>query len=329
MKVLSIVGCGRSGSTVVGNVLGEIPGFFSTGELHHFWGRGLREGWRCGCGERAVDCAVWAAVLARMRADLDSRFGSAGRPFDPLVVAGWQKELSGLRVRRRLLAARSPEAWPVLERYAGAQAALLEALAVVTAALVVVDSSKRPQDAVVASIAPGVEHYVVHLVRDPRAVAHSWSRRKSQLGPTGQPTHMGTKRPARSALRWLENNAAAELLRRRTAPSRWMRLRYEEFALRPRATMEEVCRFLGEDPAGLPFVDERTVSLSVNHNVSGNPDRFQTGLVSIREDGEWRSRLAPRTSFEVTLMTAVALPHYGYPLRARSKDRSLPAVQST
>jgi hypothetical protein len=320
MKVLSIVGCGRSGSTVVGNVLGEVPGVFSAGELHHFWGRGLLEGWRCGCGERAIDCGVWAKVLARVHDHLDVPLPSPAGDVDPLVVAGWQGELSTLRVRRRILSARSCDGWPALQRYVAAQGALLEAIGEATGARVVVDSSKRPQDAVVASLAPGIEHYVLHLVRDPRAVAHSWSRRKSDIGPSGSPTQMGTKRPVRSALRWLENNAGAELVRRRTVRSRWMRLRYEEFALRPRETMQEVCRFLGEDPAGLPFEDERTVSLSVNHTVSGNPDRYRTGLVSIREDGEWRSHLSPRTRFEVTLLTAVALSRYDYPLLRSSSE---------
>lgn len=323
MKVLSIVGCGRSGSTVVGNVLGEVPGFFSAGELRYFWGRGLIEGWRCGCGERAVDCRVWATVLDGIHDRLGALLPSATEAVDLRAVSGWQGQLSPLCVRRRLLSARSAYEWPTLRRYVAAQSSLLEALGDATGARVVVDSSKRPHDAVVTSLAAGIEHYVLQLVRDPRAVAHSWSRRKTDLGPSGSPKQMGTKHPVSSALRWLESNAGAEMVRRRTPPSRWMRLRYEEFARQPREAMQEVCRFLEEDPAGLPFEDDRTVSLSVNHTVSGNPDRYRTGLVSIREDGEWRSRLSSRARIEVTLLTAPALPRYGYSLLGGTGDRAL------
>jgi len=54
-RVLYILGWGRSGSTVLGNILGEIDGFFSAGELHYLWERSLVEGRACGCG-RDVPC---------------------------------------------------------------------------------------------------------------------------------------------------------------------------------------------------------------------------------------------------------------------------------
>ena len=41
MKILLIVGNGRSGSTILGNVLGSIGGVAHVGELHHIWIRGL------------------------------------------------------------------------------------------------------------------------------------------------------------------------------------------------------------------------------------------------------------------------------------------------
>ena len=43
---------------------------------------------------------------------------------------------------------------------------------------VVIETSKRAQDAALLAGVPGIEHYVLHLVRDPRAVGHSWRRAK-------------------------------------------------------------------------------------------------------------------------------------------------------
>lgn len=43
VKVLYIAGWGRSGSTILDNVLGQVEGFFSGGELSYLWERGLSE----------------------------------------------------------------------------------------------------------------------------------------------------------------------------------------------------------------------------------------------------------------------------------------------
>ena len=65
-KVLSILGPGRSGTTILGNILGEVPGFFAAGEVRFVWQRGLIERRPCGCGMPVPDCSVWSAVLRRL-----------------------------------------------------------------------------------------------------------------------------------------------------------------------------------------------------------------------------------------------------------------------
>ena len=51
VKVVCIIGWCRNGSTILGNVLGEVPGFFHAGELHFLWknaaGKGANQS--CGC----------------------------------------------------------------------------------------------------------------------------------------------------------------------------------------------------------------------------------------------------------------------------------------
>ena len=42
-KILYVAGWGRSGTTLLDNVLGQVEGFVSTGELHNIWQRGLVE----------------------------------------------------------------------------------------------------------------------------------------------------------------------------------------------------------------------------------------------------------------------------------------------
>ena len=71
LKVLCITGWCRNGSTIIGNVLNEIPGFFHVGELHFLWKNAAGQGVNslCGCGQALTECPVWSEVLASTRPD--------------------------------------------------------------------------------------------------------------------------------------------------------------------------------------------------------------------------------------------------------------------
>jgi hypothetical protein len=155
-----------------------------------------------------------------------------------------------------------------------------------------------------------VDHYVVHMVRDPRAVAFSWGKRDKVIRVAGGTRSMGSRGLLSSVSRWTENGIGADVLRRLVPPDRWLFLRYEDFAVRPRQTVADLLAFLGED-GELPFVDDRTVVLRTNHTVAGNPNRFRTGRVQISPDSEWRRRMPRHRQLAVLLLT--------WPLRLRHR----------
>ena len=67
VHVIYITGAGRSGSTLLSNILGQLPGAVSVGELYYLWARGLEDNILCGCGTPVRDCHFWTRVLQRMR----------------------------------------------------------------------------------------------------------------------------------------------------------------------------------------------------------------------------------------------------------------------
>ena len=313
MKVLSIVGPGRSGSTLLAGILGEPPGAVDVGELRWLWQRGVLEGRPCGCGVPPAECPVWSAVLVKTLGALPVPDGSSRADREVFDVVGALGRLGGRSVRRRVLrsASRPEPGWHDLAQVRAVTADLLEALAATTGARVVVDSSKRPVDAAVMAGVRGVDHYVLHLVRDPRAVAFSWGRVKERAGPGSAP--MARRGPASSAERWLENNLGSELLRRHVPRDRWMSLRYEDFVAAPRSSVAALLGWLGE-PGPSPVGADGTVELGGNHSVAGNPVRFTTGPVAVRADDEWRRAMPARHRALVTTVTLPLLARYGYPL---------------
>jgi len=305
-KVLSIVGPGRSGTTILASVLAEAEGFRNVGELRWMWRRGLIERRSCGCGVPPADCPVWSAIVPGVLAGAGATAAS---------VAAAQDELSSRRHRLRAIRSSSggEDDWPALDLVRDVTGRLIAGIAGATGARVVIDSSKRAQDAAVLAALADVDHYVLHMVRDPGAVAFSWQRRDKEVRVAGRTRAMATRRLLPSLARWTENSLSAELLRRHLPADRWMFLRYEDFAASPRKTIARVLAFLGED-AEPPFADDTTVVLGVNHTVAGNPNRFRTGPVTIALDDEWRTRMPWPRRLAAHGLTWPLLVRYGYAL---------------
>jgi hypothetical protein len=86
----------------------------------------------------------------------------------------------------------------------------------------------------------------------------------------------------------------------------------------PQDAIRRIATLVGEHPATLPFLDDHTVRLRPNHTVSGNPSRFRTGDIALREDDEWIRAQSTTDRWLATLLTLPLLRGYGLPLRARA-----------
>ena len=311
-KIAFILGWGRSGSTVLGNVLGELPGFFCVGEIHWLWQRALVQ--RCACGRLVPECPVWSRVLA-----------SVGYPdrIDPAEVWGWQREelrvFHALRLLR--MGPRDVSERPALGNYARVLGDVYRAVAETTGERVIVDTSKLPSAAALLELMPDLDVYYVHLVRDPRAVAYSWQKKEKKRSVDWDEDALRYGAAA-STSRWSSYNLLADWIHRK-APGRFVTLRYEDFVAHPRAAVGVICRLMDEPSEPGPFVDDRTFVLGENHAVVGNQSRFKHGEVRLSMDDAW---VAGSRGGSVALSTALSLPllhRYRYPvLPGRSRVMS-------
>ena len=308
IKVLSITGAGRSGTTVLASILHEVDRFASAGEMRRLWESGVAEGRPCGCGLVPVSCPVWSQVVARTLSTEATE--SPEEALQQIIAA--QHETGRWRYRLRVLRSASGGAgdWAALDRVRAALRQACMAFADSTGARVVVDTSKRAEDAAIFAALDGVDHYVLHVVRDPRAVVHSWRRPKA-FSAAGTTRTMGTRRLPSTVRRWIENCLGTEMLLRRVPRSRWLRIRYEDFSRDPRGVIGQVLSLLGESGSP-PFESDNTVRLGGNHIVAGNPSRFTTGSVTIKADEEWQTRMPRRDQLLIELATKPLMLRYGY-----------------
>lgn len=299
VKVLYIAGIGRSGSTIVGNMLGHIPGFFFVSEILRIWRYFVINNDPCGCGLRASDCEVWSAILSKAFAD--SGLGIAPK------MDYWHHSSKNRHLPAFLLPQFSSGLKSHLLEYLDNLEKLYPAIQAVTESRVIVDGSKRPLYAAILSMIPTLDVYILHLVRDSRAVSYSWLRKKVQLNGV----NMAVVNPATSAIRWMNANLVAESLRRKF-PERYMFIRYEDLIERPQETIYHILGMIGEEPVPLPFIDEKTIKLGVNHAVGGNPNRGAVGNVKLQTDNEWKSKMRPIDKIIVSILTWPLLMKYGY-----------------
>jgi hypothetical protein len=312
VRVLYVGGLGRSGSTLIERLIGQLPGVCAVGELVHLWERGVTDDERCGCGEPFSQCPFWELVGKAAFGGWDeidiSRVGALRAQVD-------RNRFIPALARRRL----GPATRRRLSEYTSYYARVYAAVAQVSGCDLVVDSSKHASLAFCLREAPDVDLRVLHLVRDPRAVAYSWSR-QVRRPDTDRPSYMTRYSPATAAMQWNIQNAAFGLLSRTGCPT--MRLRYEDFTAEPEPTLRRVAGFAGL-PAqdSYPFLTAGGTSVSAQlgggHSVSGNPMRFTTGLVPIRSDEQWRTHMPRAQQRAVTALTLPLMAGYGY-LGARS-----------
>ncbi|MEV5411471.1 sulfotransferase [Thermopolyspora sp. NPDC052614] len=312
-RVIYVGGLGRSGTTLLERLLGELPGVVPLGEVVHLWARGVGRDEPCGCGAPFGRCPFWRMV-------------------GELAYGGWSPPLARrvLALRRRVdrtrripaLACRRPygagdfgggdfgdAGGGELGEYVATHRRLYRAAAEITGAEVIVDSSKHASLAFCLRICGPEALSVVHLVRDARAVAHSWRRwvRRPEDG-----TPMTRWHPAAAAVHWLTQNLAFHLLARRGVTV--VRVRYEDLVSAPHPTLARLTRRLrlpDPDPA---LLDNGKIMLTVGHTVSGNPMRFAVGALPLRLDDSWRTGLARRHRWLVTALTWPLLLRYGYRL---------------
>ncbi len=309
IPVLFIAGAPRSGSTLLERVVGSRADFCSVGELHFVWERSYLEDQLCGCGNPFSECGFWSEVS---RVAYGERFGAAGAA-DALALKALA---SAKRHVPWLIAPVRPAAYEArLRRYGDVLERLYEAILKVSGAEVIVDSSKDPRHGLILASRPRLRVHVVHLIRDPRAVAFSWRRHKQRPEIHWKRQEMPVERISMSALRWTRDNALVEALSVRAASS--CRVRYEDFVSRPEAALARVLAPYGDGrelPAAMPSM------LGPAHTVAGNPIRFQQGPLRIRADEEWRGAMRRRDRALVEAITWPLLAAYGYELGGRASE---------
>jgi hypothetical protein len=303
---LFIAGAGRSGSTLLDGIVGQASGCVAVGELNYFWEAGYGENVSCSCGQPIRECLFWRKVLERVR---------GSESLETFAVRCIHLESSV--ARRRFLpwivwpSLRSSRYRADIAEYLIVLRSLYQAIAEISGATCVVDSSKDPSQAILLREA-GIPVSVLHLVRDARAVAYSRTRVKARAEFADQKRFMPIQPVALSGVKWLVVNGLSQSLGRLRFP--YLRIRYEDLVGDPVGWTQQILEFAGLPTDELTHFAGDLIKLGIHHVALGNPGKFAQTELQVRLDSSWETRQPLVQRSVVTAITAVLLMRYGYKL---------------
>jgi hypothetical protein len=300
--IVFIGAVGRSGTTLLERSIATSPSFVCLGEMVHLWERGLRLDEPCGCGQPFRRCPFWTAVAQRAFGGWDA--------LDLDQVQRWKHTADRNRYIPFLIAPRFGGAAfrTALDGLVGVLDTLYTAIGQQAATdagaqVVLIDSSKHPSYLFVLRHLTAHRVRLLHVVRDPRGVAHSWSKSVERPEAGDDMEQLG---PWRASARWTSHNLLFQLAG--LLGVRRKRLTYERFTDDPAELGRVLDQLCGAEPAiagplTMPRFVDRTVELGCDHTVSGNPLRFKSGALTIRSDDAWRRSMPPAHRRIVAILT--------------------------
>ncbi len=303
-EVLYLGGFGRSGSTLLERSVGELADACAVGELVHLWERGLGNNELCSCGRPFRDCPFWTEV-------------------GQIAFGGWESFDDGRALRLKLAVDRNRNLpkllvpWRFgtfrrhLREYVALYDSIYQAVAQISGARVVVDSSKHASLAICLRRASRSRIRIAHVVRDSPAVVYSWSKVVARPEATGDT--MARYTPWRAAMWWNAYNLMFALIGLTGIALR--RVRYEDFMRAPLATVRDLAAWAGSTADPADYLSDDVIRLSAGHTVAGNPMRFSSGEIAIRRDQQWASAMSPGLQRRVRWWTFPFRWRYGYAKR--------------
>lgn len=301
VRVIYIAGYGRSGTTLLDIALGQHPAVAGAGEIatlsRHVWSANEY----CACGQRASDCPVWGPI--------GRQWNALRSQSDIAEYRQEQEEIETILSLRRLL--RRAFGGSSFQTYARKTLSLFEAIRRHSGKEIVVDSSKLPGRALALASIPGIDLFVIHLVRDGRGVAWSLLQSYKKDIKAGLQREIKPKSAVRTAARWCVVNLATEALRWKLGRGRYIRIKYEDFVADPVAMLNRIGEMTDLDLTEIALGLRNGVPITPAHQIAGNRLRMSKSI-RLARDETWQALMPARERAAFDRLGGWLLRRYGY-----------------
>jgi len=270
-KVIYIMGCGRSGTTIMDILLGNHAGFQSVGELNNAplaWNKDET----CGCGLSLRECDIWKNVGSDcfQNDSTNVHYEILKHQRDIERQVSIVKHVLGLFDRS------------VIDAYHSYVYDTFRILKTSASVHTVIDSSKSIGRGLALLKNTRLDVQIIHLVRDPRGVFFSFQK-KNLVTPTMNILSL--------ALYWNSVNLLASLLKLKFGKNKFLRIRYEDLVTNSDLVITQIENFVGEDLSDVKQKLRDEVPMDRGHLAMGNRVRSQKVALKLRPDFSWKKSI--------------------------------------
>ncbi len=281
INLVSIVGAGHSGSTLLDLVLGAHSKIWSIGEINN-WEQYVHQDKVCSCGSHPDKCEFWSPIVSEWRQH-QSEMGSSKLLIDTRA----NSVKGGVNLLRHRLCILLTLLFPMYkyQRVMDYISPIFRQRAINNLALfkMIRSASERP---ILCDSSKSVYRFRLLHAQNPDAAKAIFLTRDGRAIAASNLKRFGID-PSKSARNWRFTNLYTQMMLRTLPDNSYLHVRYEELCREPEATLERICSFIGctYESTMLSFDD------ATRHNIGGNRMRMKK-VREIREDLKWRDALS-------------------------------------
>jgi hypothetical protein len=297
IKLIYVVGEARSGSTILGLILGNHEKVQNVGELWTFLEKETalktRRTRTCSCRMSIDECHFWVGVKRRF---LDY---TGEETLNRSAYIQRKNERYG-EIWKEPLGLNSSE---LRERYYRRACFLFRAIEDISRKEWILDTSKGIKRAFLMNSCPDVDAHYIHLIKDPRGILYSaqksYSKHLRRLRERGVPLHKRiltyfnprakVLSPPLFLIRWIIKNLITGRLKYGTR--NYCKINYEDLVSNPDAVLGKLERFLDLDLKDIAENLKQGKVFNSGHMISGNHRVYLDRPIKLFPDFKWKREL--------------------------------------
>jgi hypothetical protein len=299
IRVIYVAGWWHSGGTILSRILGSSDNAVYVGELKDYWRIRFLKYDICSCGEKFSNCNFWQEVSKEYLKFFPSTdYKELMNEFRDI-----EKWSNYFKLRKIIREKKENSLKLTLENYLAHNVKLYEIISQLTGKKIIIDSSRNLGRLLALLSSDKIEMYTINITRDPRAAINSLIQKDIRNYNENRQSTL------RNMINWNIKNLLISDIMRNIDVDKGENIFYKNFSVHPSQTLKMLEKRLNL-PLNFEVVDDQClVNLEGGHIISGNRNKFNTGMTKIIEDTKWKKSLS---RFHKVVISFGSLPVYKY-----------------